>query len=243
MNTERKLNFASRFTLVELLVVIAIIAILASLLLPAMSKSRESARSIRCLNNLRQIGIHCNAYMADFGGYMPGGRNTSGSPPCWYQTMANYIVSADPAAVGIAVWMNQILLCSSNNTSKLANYGPVVGSYTAFGMCAGGSKAGGGLPAALCRDNKIRNPSAIPYFIETNNTVANYYGSDPSIIYATIDNYRGIYRVIHVGKKSNTMFVDGHALAVKYQKWTESGPGGLDSWAYNMSIDYPKPMR
>ena len=59
------------FTLIELLVVIAIIAILAALLLPVVSRSKESGRSTACLSNLRQLGLAVQMHVQDNENKMP----------------------------------------------------------------------------------------------------------------------------------------------------------------------------
>ncbi len=59
------------FTLIELLVVVAIIAVLVAILLPALQQSRNQAKNISCLSNLRQIGTAFPAYAGDNNDQLP----------------------------------------------------------------------------------------------------------------------------------------------------------------------------
>jgi prepilin-type N-terminal cleavage/methylation domain-containing protein/prepilin-type processing-associated H-X9-DG protein len=74
------------FTLVELLVVIAVMAILAALLLPVLSRSKESAKSAKCINNLRQFCLSAQMYWDDNGGqtFAYGGFATNNGDIYWF---------------------------------------------------------------------------------------------------------------------------------------------------------------
>lgn len=71
MKKNKKYSCVNGFTLIELLVVIAIIAILSSLLLPALSKARETGRQICCMNNMKQQGCGLSFYVDSNDGFLP----------------------------------------------------------------------------------------------------------------------------------------------------------------------------
>jgi prepilin-type processing-associated H-X9-DG protein/prepilin-type N-terminal cleavage/methylation domain-containing protein len=104
------------FTMVELLVVIAIIAILAAMLLPALGKAKGVAKSIACVNNLKQVGIANLEYVHDYNEYVPP-RQYENKPYLYYNEQIQ-------PYLGTAPIITTLLRCPGiDNHQALGDYG------------------------------------------------------------------------------------------------------------------------
>lgn len=152
-----------KFTLTELLVVIAVIAILASLLTPTLRKAVGAAKSLQCLNNERQLGLAFLSYIGEYSGYMPIVNAWSPSPGIapydWFRSLGPYLSTSVPTFPSTADMLNVVNVqqCPEHTAVFMALGGSAKKTMPSFGM--NGYLGLSDTTTAWRRHTRLRTPS------------------------------------------------------------------------------------
>lgn len=220
------------FTIVELLVVIAVISILMTMLLPSLSKARDTAKRISCTGNQKQIGIAFDAYSTDFNGYAPATNTNNWDIINGTWQLIDWIYFLWPYSVGTysnhpysytdLSFKKTVFFCNSypvrtnfadikstDNTGQLWRYGM---NWIAFSEQAGASSAGNANIAIAFKSITLKSPSRNAIIGEVFKSLYcypyNYYADNGSTGEGLISHATG----------TNFLFADKHIEWRQYPK-------------------------
>ncbi len=207
------------FTLIELLVVVAIIALLIGILVPSLSKARETARATHCASGLRQWGFAMSYYLNDYAQFFPqegaGGSNTLVG--AWYNELPPYVnapkygdiyngsalSSTDDGYKNSWIWYCQTRLQQTKNSGTNKN-----SFHYAMNAVLNGT---GTFTPNYSSQNYLRllsvpEPANTPFMFETD---ANGPADSPSA------GTTNLARARHFGNAFNMLFMDQHVAVLK----------------------------
>jgi prepilin-type N-terminal cleavage/methylation domain-containing protein/prepilin-type processing-associated H-X9-DG protein len=211
------------FTLVELLVVIAIIAILAALLLPVLSRAKQRAKAIQCVNNLRQLGLATWMYSHDFDDRLPASSHMTGYAS-WVATLPPYL-SYNVKATSLGAATN-ILLCPVEKSDSGRIYSYAANDFLMNYVTLPNN------PTPIAKRTQVPSSSDTLWMAESSENLLSedhfHFAGDP----ASGDGYaaNAFFAQVMVQRHSggaNYLFLDGHVDTLKWEivqtKLTETG--------------------
>ena len=226
------------FTLIELLVVIAIVSLLIAILLPALKKARDAARTSMCLSNQRQCMLAANTYAFDYKDALMIKRNLAGNVKYWVYWLA-YQKGTDGSSSTPKYTTRPVTLCPQNEfTTSIAQSTDPNSLNTWFGYAMympGGnemkdrgwsfqkyaattSPGGSSLKLYWHQLNQVPKPSSIIMLADSftaRSSSTMFYWAKPAVNFRLdgngVDN-NGQMHMIH-NDAANVMFFDGHAAA------------------------------